>query len=192
MADVTLLLKYVLFYILISSAIEKIKDVDKHILDVENYKIVPKKLVSKFAIMELVTQLLTSILLLVGLLGEVAAALSASLFIAYAAAISINLMRGTKEFSCGCGGVVGNHQISWKLVLRNVVFICFSLIIFYRPTELGNVWYLLRGDGIEEAFNHQFFLTVYYFISLIMLFTFIVEFIHIRKARSQLETLEVK
>lgn len=190
MPDVTLLLKYLLFYILISSSIEKTKDINKHILDVENYKIVPKKLVSIFAVMELITQLITSILLIVGLFGRIAAALSASLFIVYTVAISINLMRGTNKISCGCGGVVGNHQISWKLVLRNVLFICFSLFIFYRPTELGNVWYLLHGDGIEVAFNHQFYLTVYYCISLIMLLTFIVEFIHVRKARLELDTLE--
>ncbi|MGO4119283.1 MauE/DoxX family redox-associated membrane protein, partial [Rhizobium ruizarguesonis] len=43
-----------------------------------------------------------------------------TLLVVYSVAITINLVRGRNEISCGCGGVLGTHNLSWKLVIRNI------------------------------------------------------------------------
>jgi hypothetical protein len=47
------------------------------------------------------------------------------LFVLYATAISINLLRGRKHIDCGCGG--DGTPISWGLVLRNAALVGLAL-----------------------------------------------------------------
>lgn len=37
-------------------------------------------------------------------------------------AVTINLLRGRTDISCGCGGASGDQKLSWALVARNLVF----------------------------------------------------------------------
>jgi hypothetical protein len=55
------------------------------------------------------------------------------LFMIFAMAIAINLLRGRREISCGCFGVRESDQIGWGLVLRNL---CLSaLALFSLPSS---------------------------------------------------------
>ncbi|WP_409978189.1 MauE/DoxX family redox-associated membrane protein [Anoxybacteroides tepidamans] len=44
--------------------------------------------------------------------------------------VLINLFKGNKNFSCGCGGILENERLSYWMVLRNVVIILIALIFF--------------------------------------------------------------
>lgn len=44
-----------------------------------------------------------------------------ALLVMVTCAVAVNLLRGRTEISCGCGGSSGDQQISWGLVLRNLV-----------------------------------------------------------------------
>ena len=50
---------------------------------------------------------------------------TALLMAAYGAAITVNLLRGRSWIDCGCGG---GEQLSWILVLRNLVLAGFALL----------------------------------------------------------------
>ena len=43
-------------------------------------------------------------------------------------AISINLLRGNTDLSCGCGGIEDEQKLSWPLVSRNIVILLMLII----------------------------------------------------------------
>lgn len=45
-----------------------------------------------------------------------------ALLVVVTAAVTINLLRGRTDISCGCGGASGDQTLSWSLVARNVLF----------------------------------------------------------------------
>jgi hypothetical protein len=48
-------------------------------------------------------------------------------FVVFAAAIGINLLRGRRDISCGCFGVRESDKITWGLVWRNLLLSAFAL-----------------------------------------------------------------
>ncbi|MBJ6950286.1 hypothetical protein JG666_23760, partial [Vibrio cholerae] len=68
------------------------------------------------------------------------------LLLVYSVAISINLLRGRKEISCGCGGVLGNHKLSWMLVVRNLFIGAVSVILLMYPLSLGSLDQALKTN----------------------------------------------
>ena len=63
--------------------------------------------------------------------------LALSLFVLYAVAISINLLRGRRHIDCGCGG--DGTAIGWGLVVRNVVLAGLALPQQIPPGDLIGV-----------------------------------------------------
>jgi methylamine utilization protein MauE len=58
------------------------------------------------------------------------------LWLAYGAAMSINLVRGRTQMECGCGGVAGDQRISWALVIRNCLLAsCISSLLLPGATR---------------------------------------------------------
>ena len=49
-------------------------------------------------------------------------------------AVVINLLRGRKEISCGCGGASGDQQLSWALVARNLL-LALALLAAALPVQ---------------------------------------------------------
>ncbi len=71
--------------------------------------------------------------------GRQAALLAAAALLAvYAAAMTINLLRGRREIDCGCGGE--GHPLSWGLVGRNLVLIGIALLISGPTRERDLEW----------------------------------------------------
>lgn len=48
---------------------------------------------------------------------------AAVLLVVFASALSVNLLRGRVDISCGCFGIQTNEHISWGQVLRNMIFL---------------------------------------------------------------------
>jgi hypothetical protein len=65
------------------------------------------------------------------------AVLAAGLFMVYAAAMAVNLLRGRDHIDCGCGGA--RQPLSWFLVGRNLVLIagCACIVTWDQPGLLG-------------------------------------------------------
>lgn len=59
---------------------------------------------------------------------------SAALYLGFAIAVGVNLMRGKRELRCGCFGTRGAHRISYMHVTANILLACASLAAFhYQP-----------------------------------------------------------
>jgi hypothetical protein len=71
--------------------------------------------------------------------------LAMALFVVFCIAITINLVRGRRDLSCHCGGVIGNHLISWWLVGRNGLLII-GLVITCTLMKTINVLCLVSGE----------------------------------------------
>ncbi|WP_225321743.1 MauE/DoxX family redox-associated membrane protein [Psychrobacillus sp. AK 1817] len=150
-------------YIFLFSATSKMKDYKSHIELVTNYKIFPvifsKYLVNLFLLIEL----LASLMIILRVFTNYSVMALSILTVIYSIAIIINLARGRKDLSCGCGGVLGDHYISYRLVIRNLIIIIglFSSIILPKISLLfleyinlniliiaGFIFYLLLRETI--------------------------------------------
>ncbi|WP_197205588.1 MauE/DoxX family redox-associated membrane protein [Cytobacillus firmus] len=62
------------------------------------------------------------------------------LFILFITSVSIliihNLYKGHKNISCGCGGVLENDELSYKLIIRNFSFIALIFYLYYQEVSL--------------------------------------------------------
>ena len=120
-------------YIFLFSSISKIKDYVNHIEVVKSYKILPdifsKYLVNIFLFIELLASLM--IIFRVFMTYSVIALFLLTAI--YSVAIIINLARGRKDLSCGCGGVLGDHNISYRLVIRNSLILLGLFLVISLP-----------------------------------------------------------
>src|SRR5260370_4127104 len=92
-------------------------------------------------------------LVAVGLLLEVtrfaAACVGILLLLAYAGAITVNLLRGRRELACGCGGPDDRRPIAPWMVWRNILFavMLFPLMLTWSPRPLGLTDMVTIGFG---------------------------------------------
>lgn len=114
-------------YMFLSSSIIKLSDLQTHYLSVSAYKIIPDKYTYSFSILEAVYEAMIALCLIFGLFLKIAFLNGALLLTIYSIAIGINLKRGRTDLDCGCGGIVGNHKISRKLIWRNLFLITISI-----------------------------------------------------------------
>lgn len=62
----------------------------------------------------------------------------ATLMLAYAGAIALNLLRGRSYIDCGCGGAA--HPLSWGLVARNGVLAVAALAVSGATVDRPLLW----------------------------------------------------
>ncbi|OMF60470.1 hypothetical protein BK141_23290 [Paenibacillus sp. FSL R5-0765] len=149
MVELILVLKLFLALIFLSSSIEKMLDMNKHKGNVRNYNIVPKQFLHIAGVLDVSLEFLTGIGLILGLYHPVFFSIGSLLLLVYTIAITINLLRGKTDLSCGCNGMVGNHNISWVLVMRNIVLVGLCLLGIYFGSyiveqRINNASYLLK------------------------------------------------
>ncbi|MGC4377299.1 MauE/DoxX family redox-associated membrane protein [Fictibacillus sp. Mic-4] len=145
MEELTLFIRMVIGIIFFSSFISKITNLTEHSNVIKSYKILPNKFVMSFAFVEISLEFFSSLLVLLGYLQEIASSILILLLILYSLAISLNLFNGRTRISCGCKGVMGDHKLSWILVLRNLLIIC----LCYWLTQLKTKYL-----SLEFFFKH--------------------------------------
>lgn len=157
MDELTLFIKISLAVIFISSGLSKIRSIESHHFLVESYEIVPKNLVKVFSYLNISIELFTGAILFLGLYHILSTVLTLILLSMYIAAISINLLRGRKSISCGCGGVLGNHQLSLNLVIRNIILFLVTCVLFFHKPVLGSIQALFQGFQVSTIYNLNYF-----------------------------------
>lgn len=105
--------------VFILSGTEKLAKQEEHRRLLFNYQILSMKQIKRFLPVLASLEILIGLLLFSLQLSKVAIVGAVGLMLIFTGAIAINLFRGRKDISCGCGGVMGNHKISWWLVVRN-------------------------------------------------------------------------
>ncbi|ELK38953.1 methylamine utilization protein MauE [Brevibacillus agri BAB-2500] len=126
---------------------------EKHIITIDNYKVLPQSLIPFFAKFEITIEMFVSVLLYLGLFQKMAIMLMIFMLVVYSLAISANLLIGRDDISCGCNGVIGDHRISWWLVLRNFGFVVLGIWILSGVNTFGNVDFL--NGGLYDLLNYD-------------------------------------
>jgi len=156
MEELSLFARVILGTLFLSTSVTKFRKKEEHVATVINYRILPPSLAYPFARAEMATELAAGILLCVGLFQQAAALLCILLLAVYSCAIAINLVRGRREVSCGCGGIAGNHTLSWWLVLRNFTLMIMGGWLFLYPSAWVSTDNLLRGEPFKLFYPRIF------------------------------------
>ena len=121
---------------------------------VENYRILPRRLATPVAFILPVVELATALGLLNPTTRPVAAGGAAILLGVFAIAIGINVRRGRLTIDCGCFRSTLRQQISWWMVLRNLMLMALALLALPEATARvpGLADYLLAGFGAAALF----------------------------------------
>ncbi|MFD2171482.1 MauE/DoxX family redox-associated membrane protein [Tumebacillus lipolyticus] len=160
MEELTLIFRVILGVMFFSSGISKLKKMPEHFSILKDYRILPASLIKPFGWCEVIAEVAVGLLLLSGFYQSIAAWTTMSLLVVYTLAIAINLLRGRREISCGCGGVAGNHHLSWWLAIRNtVLFLIGGWLTEYTGT-LGHFDLLFSGVSLSEVIGGQYWITL--------------------------------
>lgn len=105
--------------VLLTAGIAKLGNHREFIEVVRDYRLLPEN-VSRFVgrLIPLI-ELLVSAGLLFAVLTLWMSMAATALFLLFGSAVSINLLRGRRDISCGCFGPNQNHHLAWGLVARN-------------------------------------------------------------------------
>ncbi|EMI9087093.1 hypothetical protein COD05_05225 [Bacillus cereus] len=156
MNEIILILRILIGTLFLTSSISKLLHFSKHVVIVGEYKILPKKFIKFFSRMEVSLALICSISLILGLLQLWVGAILLLLLIMYTIGIIVNLYRKRTNISCGCGGIVGDHNLSWTLVFRNIFLVGLIIFLIKNETDFFSLQSLLIYEkDISLIFNHN-------------------------------------
>jgi len=110
---------------------------------VADYKLLPETLVTPVSMAAVGAEVLVVLLQLVPGGQVYGLVLGVAILSLYAAAMSINILRGRASIECGCGGAV--QPLSWSLVWRNAVLVTMAV------TATATAPYSLDAGGAIAA-----------------------------------------
>jgi uncharacterized membrane protein YphA (DoxX/SURF4 family) len=112
--------RYVLAFILLTAAVPKLVSRSEFERAVANYDVIPPALVTPVAAWLPRIELACALTLLLGIAVSPVAALAGVLMLAFAVAVTTNLLRG-RRIDCGCYSAVAPRRIGWWLVVGDLV-----------------------------------------------------------------------
>lgn len=130
MEEAAYFLRIFISTIFFSTSLNKIFNFTEHIVILKEYKLFPNKHIKAFALTGVCVELIGALLFIIGYVSG--ALILLMLLMLFSLGIILNLVRGRKHIDCGCGGLLGEKQISWQLVFRNIFF---ALIIVFCMNE---------------------------------------------------------
>lgn len=116
---------------------------------VKAYNLLPEGLVVLWGIFLPWIELVTGLFLFFGLWHKSAVLSSSGLFLIFAAAVSINILRGA-DIACGCFGF--NDTNLYVVLLQDLVFLlccCFLFFLKSTPYSLDHCLYIYRSSGLS-------------------------------------------
>lgn len=119
--------------LLAAAAAHKLREGRDFIAVVENYRIVPASFAPIAAMFVVLSELSAAALLVFLETRAVGAAAAALLFMTYAGAIELNLIRGRTHIDCGCLGASKRRSIGKWMVWRNVALAMAAALAAVAP-----------------------------------------------------------
>lgn len=177
-----LAVRIIVGFLFLSSAISKLNSMTEHIVTVRKYKIIPSRMVRFFSYFETIVELIASILIIIGYKVELAGFIILALLVSYTVAVIINLFRGNTNISCGCGGVVGNHKLSWYLPVRNVFFSIGVIFLIINQNYIFTVESILTTNHKSLIDSVYIFSIVISSLLFMMIYSNITSIIQIKKS----------
>ena len=152
-----LFIRLLLGILLLSVGVSKLSHLRQFQRGIQDYHIVPSLLEKKLALTALLSlgiplaELIAGLGLISGFWLVPAIMLTLALFVVFSAAIILNLARGRRDLSCHCGGVIGNHLISWWLVGRNGLLIIGLVLLLVTPPDSFTVASFVRSPSLLNS-----------------------------------------
>ncbi len=132
-AAILVIVRVLIAVVFLRAGIVKLTSRKAFRLAVANYEILPVGLTPAAAVIIPAAEVTAGLLLLLGVLPAVVAAVLAALLVCFSAAIAVNLARG-RTFDCGCGNSrVAPQTISWRHVAVNTVLAASAAAISVAP-----------------------------------------------------------
>ena len=123
----SLICRLALAIIFFYAGIEKIINPGDFAVAIYNYKLLPDCAINLSATFLPWLEVLITISLVSGIFKRGASVISALLFLTFATALTINLVRGL-DISCGCFGA-SSGNISWFYLTRDLSLFCVSVFV---------------------------------------------------------------
>lgn len=181
MDELTLFVRVMLAAMFLSSAVSKLKKWLEHVAIVKDYHIVPERWVLLFARAEVAAEIGVGAMLALGFWTPAAAIGATGLLVMYSLAVGINLVRGRREVSCGCGGVAGHHRLSWWLVLCNAVLTGMSGGLIAASGNLGELDAMLAGGAFADVYGVRAWVTALIAFAMLLFYMAALELAAVRK-----------
>lgn len=129
------LLRIILGFVFVYSAITKIIDTPGFSDSISNYKLLPDFIINFFAIVLPWIELTAGLLLLLGISVKENAFIINFLLVVFLIAITINLIRGL-DINCGCFGTQGGTKIGLTKLIENTILLFFGIILMVFDSKV--------------------------------------------------------
>lgn len=156
-AAARLFLRLLFGLILLSAGTGKLAHPRQFLQSIQDYHLLPAKLELRLSVSIIlsfvipIAELFSGLGLFSGFWLFPSVVLAIGLFAIFSGAIAINLLRGRHDLSCHCGGVIGDHLISWWLVGRNGLLMVCLLVLLITPPDLFTVASFVRSPSLLNA-----------------------------------------
>lgn len=147
MEEMTLFMRSIIGTIFVTAGFIKIKNIEEHSQVIKEYRLIPNTFIPYATRFFIIIEFICGIGLYFGIYKFFTLLMSQILLVVYSVAITLNLLLGRKEISCGCGGVLGTHSLSWKLVIRNIFLLMLCTWLWFQPFNVGNVKNVINGGN---------------------------------------------
>lgn len=107
--------------IFLSGAWSKWREREVFAQAMEGYELIPSAVVPSASLALIGAEFAIGAALLTPFLPPWPALAAVALLLLVTGAVTINLLRGRTDISCGCGGTSGDQTLSWSLVARNTL-----------------------------------------------------------------------
>ena len=131
-------LRVILGLIFIYSGIIKIIDTSGFSNSIYNYKLLPDFLINLLAIILPWIELITGLLLLLGITIKENALIINTLLIIFILAIIINLFRGL-DINCGCFGTGNGTKIGITKIIENSILLCMGILLMLFDSRILSI-----------------------------------------------------
>jgi len=140
-----LVLRVFLGALFVFSATGKVADPERFAIAVRAYELLPVSLTNLFALVLSWAEILSGIMLILGVYTRKAAAAVLLLLVMFTVAIATTMIRGL-VIDCGCFSNEGGSQTGLLLVLRNLFLIAACLIVMRFDNGFFALSRLLPGE----------------------------------------------
>ena len=123
----SLLCRLILAIIFFYAAIEKIAEPGEFAVAIYNYQLLPDIAINALAVILPWLEIVIATCLVTGFYVRGAALISSALFLTFATALTISLMRGL-DISCGCFGTASGN-INWFYLGRDLSLLAISIFV---------------------------------------------------------------
>ncbi|PCK19684.1 methylamine utilization protein [Bacillus pumilus] len=134
---------YFLGIIFAGACLDKVRKQTAHVQQMNAYRLLPPSFTAPMFYLFLFVELVCTAGLFLWNMSLVPAIGLIALLCIYTGAVMFNLLRGHRDISCGCGGLLENERLHWGIVIRNVLMLSLVIGLFYAHAYVDTIpWHV--------------------------------------------------